>query len=214
MARHQRPRRLRVGHRVRGADAPLSRAADRRAADPVRPHGDAQLRRRAAALPPTAAWCRWRRRSRRPMAANSTAPATSPAFRLEAGLPVWTYEVDGVRFEKRVLMPHLQNTTHVTYRLLSNVPVQPRAAAVLRLPAARSAGEPSGHRAVRAAMPTAIASRSTPGGDLPPLRLFLYGEEKAFTDSAGGTRRPSPTRSSRIAATSAAATCGRPATSA
>src|SRR6188508_2251361 len=28
-------------------------------------------------------------------------------FRLETGLPVWTYEVDGVRLEKRVLMPHL-----------------------------------------------------------------------------------------------------------
>src|ERR671915_2650688 len=39
-------------------------------------------------------------------------------FRLESGLPVWTYEVDGVQFERRVLMPHLQNTTHVTYRLL------------------------------------------------------------------------------------------------
>ena len=40
-------------------------------------------------------------------------------FQLEAGLPVWTYEIDGVRFEKRVMMPYLQNTTHVSYRLLS-----------------------------------------------------------------------------------------------
>ena len=38
-------------------------------------------------------------------------------FALEDGLPVWTYELDGVVLEKRVLMPHLQNTTHVTYRL-------------------------------------------------------------------------------------------------
>src|SRR5262249_5572911 len=45
-------------------------------------------------------------------------------FRLESGLPVWTYEVDGVRLEKRVLMPHLQNTTHVTYRLLSRDPIR------------------------------------------------------------------------------------------
>src|SRR5215210_3994754 len=45
-------------------------------------------------------------------------------FRLEAGLPVWEYNVEGVRFEKRVLMPHLQNTTHVTYRLLSAEPVR------------------------------------------------------------------------------------------
>src|SRR5690242_17944791 len=38
--------------------------------------------------------------------------------RLEAGLPVWEYEWEGMRVEKRVLMPHGQNTVHVTYRLL------------------------------------------------------------------------------------------------
>ena len=45
-------------------------------------------------------------------------------FYLEDGLPVWTYDVDGVRFEKRVLMPYLQNTTHITYHLLSGGPVR------------------------------------------------------------------------------------------
>jgi predicted glycogen debranching enzyme len=40
-------------------------------------------------------------------------------FRLELGLPVWEYEVDGVRFSKRVLMPYGQNTVHVAYRLLA-----------------------------------------------------------------------------------------------
>ncbi|HEX4498181.1 MAG TPA: amylo-alpha-1,6-glucosidase, partial [Thermoanaerobaculia bacterium] len=38
-------------------------------------------------------------------------------FRLEWGLPVWTYEVAGFRLEKRVFLGHLQNTVHVTYRL-------------------------------------------------------------------------------------------------
>ena len=33
------------------------------------------------------------------------------------------YEIEGVRFEKRVLMPHLQNTTHVSYTLLAGDPV-------------------------------------------------------------------------------------------
>jgi len=28
----------------------------------------------------------------------------------EAGLPVWRFEVGGVTLEKRVLLPHLQNT--------------------------------------------------------------------------------------------------------
>src|SRR5438445_4189943 len=38
-------------------------------------------------------------------------------FRLEAGLPVWRYQVDDHAFEKSILLPHLQNTVHITYRL-------------------------------------------------------------------------------------------------
>ncbi|MFL6195324.1 MAG: amylo-alpha-1,6-glucosidase [Thermoanaerobaculia bacterium] len=40
-------------------------------------------------------------------------------FRLEWGLPVWTYEVHGFRLEKRVFLAHLQNTVHLIYRLVS-----------------------------------------------------------------------------------------------
>ena len=39
-------------------------------------------------------------------------------LRLEAGLPVWTYHVEGFTIEKRILLPHRQNTVHVTYKLL------------------------------------------------------------------------------------------------
>jgi len=39
-------------------------------------------------------------------------------FRLEDGLPVWTYRVRDVVLEKRVILPHLQNTVHVSYRIL------------------------------------------------------------------------------------------------
>src|SRR5437764_2185708 len=39
-------------------------------------------------------------------------------FRLEDGLPVWTYHVRDLVLEKHVLLPHLQNTVHVTYRIL------------------------------------------------------------------------------------------------
>src|SRR5215217_3764507 len=38
--------------------------------------------------------------------------------RLEAGLPVWEYDWEGIRIQRRILMPHRQNTVHVTYRLL------------------------------------------------------------------------------------------------
>src|SRR5712671_3617545 len=40
-------------------------------------------------------------------------------FRLEAGLPVWRYEVDGLIIEKRLFLPHMQNTVLLSYELLS-----------------------------------------------------------------------------------------------
>jgi predicted glycogen debranching enzyme len=39
-------------------------------------------------------------------------------FRLEAGLPVWRFNIRGCILEKRLWMPHLQNTVHVSYRFL------------------------------------------------------------------------------------------------
>src|SRR5688572_31211681 len=39
-------------------------------------------------------------------------------FRLEAGLPAWRYDFGGAVLEKRMLMPHGQNTVHVLYELV------------------------------------------------------------------------------------------------
>src|SRR5665647_69957 len=39
-------------------------------------------------------------------------------FRMEAGLPVWRYQLNGMVVEKRLIMPHEQNTVYLTYRLL------------------------------------------------------------------------------------------------
>jgi predicted glycogen debranching enzyme len=102
------------------------------------------------------------------------------SFRLEAGLPVWLFDVEGVRFEKRILMPFLQNTTHIGYRLLSDEPIrlelQPYVA--FRLHEA-----PVSHPVAAPYALQALGDRFeiAPGGDLPPLRLFLHGTEKAFT---------------------------------
>ncbi|MEO8381948.1 MAG: glycogen debranching enzyme N-terminal domain-containing protein, partial [Acidobacteriota bacterium] len=39
-------------------------------------------------------------------------------FVLECGIPVWRFAGDGIRLEKRVVMPYGQNTTWMVYRLL------------------------------------------------------------------------------------------------
>ena len=101
-------------------------------------------------------------------------------FHLEMGLPVWTYDVEGVRFEKRVLMPHLQNTTHVNYRLLSDAPVRLE---LQPLVAFRLHEAPVNHPVAAPYALQALGDRFevVPGADMPSLRLFLYGSEKAFT---------------------------------
>jgi predicted glycogen debranching enzyme len=45
--------------------------------------------------------------------------ATLTEFRLDEGLPVWTYEFGGARIERRLLLVHAQNTTYVTYKVLA-----------------------------------------------------------------------------------------------
>src|SRR6184192_2648360 len=44
-------------------------------------------------------------------------------FRLEAGLPVWRYDIRGCAIEKRLWMPHLQNTVHISYRYICDTGV-------------------------------------------------------------------------------------------
>ncbi|HEY6361950.1 MAG TPA: amylo-alpha-1,6-glucosidase [Vicinamibacterales bacterium] len=101
-------------------------------------------------------------------------------FHLDSGLPVWMYDVEGVRFEKRVLMAHLQNTTHISYRLLSDQPMRLELSPYV---AFRLHEAPVSHPVTPPYMVQALGDRFeiAPGGDLPPLRLFLYGQEKAFT---------------------------------
>ena len=40
-------------------------------------------------------------------------------FRLENGLPVWRYQVAETIIETRLLLPYMQNTVHITYRVVS-----------------------------------------------------------------------------------------------
>ncbi|MGH9174983.1 MAG: amylo-alpha-1,6-glucosidase, partial [Vicinamibacterales bacterium] len=102
-------------------------------------------------------------------------------FRLEAGLPVWIYEVDGYTLEKRLLLPRFQNTVHVTYTLLEGDGVV--RLNVRPLLNARPHEAPVDHPLPPS--PTLIARdhqlevRFT--ADVPPLRLQLANRAGAFT---------------------------------
>jgi predicted glycogen debranching enzyme len=107
-------------------------------------------------------------------------PAHLMEFRLELGLPVWTYAVDGHVVEKRVVMTHGQNTVHLEYVLVDGP-----GPCVLSL-------RPGLHFRPHDAPVSAPLQRyrivvedgryelAAAGSDLPPLRLLLDGSHGSF----------------------------------
>jgi predicted glycogen debranching enzyme len=102
-------------------------------------------------------------------------------FRLEDGLPVWRYDLGGIELEKRVLMPHGQNTVYVRYTLQ-------RSHGSLRLTLRPSTPFRSHHAPVSEPLPgrpviTATEGRYeiSAGESLPPLRFSLDADGAAFT---------------------------------
>jgi predicted glycogen debranching enzyme len=103
-------------------------------------------------------------------------------FRLESGLPVWTYEVDGITLEKRLLMPYRQNTVYVTYKVICgdcNVRLELRPALHFRP-----------HEGVLGSlldepyMLKVVGDRyefASSDPELPPLRVGIEGASAAFT---------------------------------
>jgi predicted glycogen debranching enzyme len=102
-------------------------------------------------------------------------------FRLDAGLPVWRYEIDGFILEKQLFFPYMQNTVHLRYRLVAG-------GGPLRLKLQPSVHFRPHDSAVSAPLRgpyvvTAIGHRYeiSAGPPVPPLRLMVYGERAAFT---------------------------------
>jgi predicted glycogen debranching enzyme len=101
-------------------------------------------------------------------------------FRLEAGLPVWTYRAGEIVLERRIVMPHRQNTVCVIYRLTAG-------------PALRLALRPAVHfRSHDAPVSLPLGDRyrlseadgmfviTQEEADVPALRLAVYGDATAF----------------------------------
>ena len=103
-------------------------------------------------------------------------------FRLEDGMPVWIYHVRDLVIEKRISMPHLQNTVHVSYQIIGDgiLPrLELRPAFHFRhhedavdLPLA----EPYRLSAINERYEIVSARRK-----FPPLRMRLCGHATAFT---------------------------------
>ena len=97
-------------------------------------------------------------------------------FRLEDGMPIWRYEHETFELEKRIVMPHAQNTVHVVYRLLGG-------AARLALAFAVVVHNRSHDAPVSSPLPAPFALTSTKWGheiladDLPRLRIRVIGPD-------------------------------------
>jgi predicted glycogen debranching enzyme len=105
-------------------------------------------------------------------------------FRLEAGLPVWRYAAEGWVIERRIVMPHEHNSTHLLYRVLET----PAGEATLRL-------RPSVHfRGYESPVDSPLSDdyhctvdggrcEVSAGEPYPPLRLRTFGPAATFHET-------------------------------
>lgn len=102
-------------------------------------------------------------------------------FRLEEGLPVWIFEINGIILEKRILLIHLQNTVHISYKILS----ENTAKLILKLQPSlhfRPHESPVNLLNQDSYIVTAIDHHyEISNGLLPPLKLYLQGQKGTFT---------------------------------
>jgi predicted glycogen debranching enzyme len=102
-------------------------------------------------------------------------------FSMDLGLPVWTYEVAGLTIEKRIILPHRQNTMLLNYRVISG-----SGKAMLRL---RPSLNVRNHEAPVSTPIEAPYTLTVQGDRLeiqadsqyPPLRMLLIGEGRRLS---------------------------------
>ncbi|HUS05761.1 MAG TPA: amylo-alpha-1,6-glucosidase [Bryobacteraceae bacterium] len=103
-------------------------------------------------------------------------------FRLERGLPVWTFQVGDVALEKRLVLPHRQNTVHMQYRVTCgkcDVRLELRPAMHFR-PHEGSLGVPLEDPYVTTVVEDRYEFAAASGPPI-PLRMLIYGKNSAFT---------------------------------
>ena len=108
-------------------------------------------------------------------------PMTLVEFQLELGLPTWRFEGHGFVVEKQVVMPHRQNTVHVTYRVTeASGPVRLELRPFMHV---RHYESPLTEAVSKEYAITAVNRRFEvfAGADLPSLRLLFYGGQSQLT---------------------------------
>src|SRR4051812_37603735 len=94
-------------------------------------------------------------------------------FRVEQGLPVWLYDLQGVRIEKRLMLPSGQNSVCVTYRLIEGP-----SGLTLHLRPALQVRPHDAPVSTQTPVYTLALSEDRfeiiPGGEFPPLRMYVY----------------------------------------
>ena len=101
-------------------------------------------------------------------------------FRLEMGLPVWTFEAGGHCIERRLMMPYAQNTVYLVYRLIDGTgPVTLELRPGLHF---RPHDAPVGaHLPSYTLSATESHYEITVGPELPTLRLEVVGRRVEFS---------------------------------
>ena len=103
-------------------------------------------------------------------------------FRLEWGLPVWRFSIDGHVIEKRIFMPHAQNSVIIHYRMIEGTgPIQLRLRPAVHF---RGHDDPVSTPSPNPYVMTASAGRYELMNDsttFPTLRLRMEGDATGFT---------------------------------
>ncbi len=102
--------------------------------------------------------------------------------RLESGLPVWRYQIGKIVLEKRLIMPHMQNTVVVYFRLVSGaqqIHLEIPFSVHFRSHEAEVDRPLLGRYVVRAE--EGQYEVRDEGTDYPPLKMLILGKGSAFT---------------------------------
>jgi len=122
-----------------------------------------------------------------PLNSESGAAGVPVLFELEAGLPVWRYRVGPFEVERRIVLPHLQNTVAIIYRVVSAptpLRIRLRPSFHFRPHEAPVEGGATGPYEVASAG-RRIEVRAN---QLPPLRMWMHARRNCLVLDGGRSR--------------------------